>query len=206
MTAVVGLVLGFVVSVPPTGAVPMLVLRRAIQGAGGRGLLVALGAVLANAPYVWLGTLGYGWVLDRHPGVGAGLDLLGAAVLAGLGAWLLRSPVDELPPARGVRGTDFLTGLAIGALNASRVLIWTVVASIASAVVGRMHGAAVGWYSAAVTVGAFGWYTLLVGLWRWFGGGASARFRRRLLVGSGVLALAVAGVLLARGVGALAAR
>src|SRR5262249_28449765 len=100
LPALVGLVLGYLVSIPPTGAVALLVVRRALQRENKRAFLLAIGTAFADVPYVWLGATGYGYLLARHPVASSSFDFLAATVLGYLGGQILASPVEELPPPR----------------------------------------------------------------------------------------------------------
>jgi threonine/homoserine/homoserine lactone efflux protein len=199
MSLLLGLAFGYIVSIPPTGAVALLIVRRALQGAYGRGLQLAIGTVLADVPYVWLGTLGYGWVLDEHPAFAAVFDFAAAAVLIALAIKMFGWQVDDMPEPKGSARIDFLTGLFIGLANPTRLLTWSIVASIAFAIVGRIRGVAIGAYAVAVSGGALLWYVTLLAWWRRHGDATTVKTRRGLLVGSAVVGLLVAAWLAVRG-------
>lgn len=200
----VGLLLGFLVAIPPTGATPLLVIRRAFQGEPRRGAAIALGAALGNQPYVWLGVLGYGWMLQAYPTAAALLDLFAGALLGALGVWVLRTPVTDVPPPRErKRVGDFGKGLLIGILNPTRLLTWAVAASFAWSMLGEVRGPARFVLPPAMGAGELVWYFGLLAGWQRWGGETSVTLRQRAMRVMAVLAFAVSAWLLWRGISAL---
>jgi putative LysE/RhtB family amino acid efflux pump len=193
-----GFGLGFVVAAA-IGPISLLCIRTVLRGALGPGIAIGAGAAVIDATYALLGALGAGSLLAIN-GLQLALGLLGAAVLAALGARTLWSAfrvrlggesLEEVATPRQA----FLTSLAATASNPTTILSWAAVfaaASTASAVSGTGQTLLL---VAGVGCGTLTWFTLLsVGL-----SAIRTRVGDRLLaavdVGSGLGLLAFSGAL-----------
>jgi putative LysE/RhtB family amino acid efflux pump len=193
-----GFGLGFVVAAA-IGPISLLCIRTVLRGALGTGIAIGAGAAVIDATYALLGALGAGSLLAIN-GLQLALGLLGAAVLAALGARTLWSAfrvrlggesLEEVATPRQA----FLTSLAATASNPTTILSWAAVfaaASTASAVSGTGQTLLL---VAGVGFGTLTWFTLLsVGL-----SAIRGRVGDRLLaavdVGSGLGLLAFSGAL-----------
>lgn len=193
-----GFGLGFVVAAA-IGPISLLCIRTVLRGALGTGIAIGAGAAVIDATYALLGALGAGSLLAIN-GLQLALGLLGAAVLAALGARTLWSAfrvrlggesLEEVATPRQA----FLTSLAATASNPTTILSWAAVfaaASTASAVSGTGQTLLL---VAGVGCGTLTWFTLLsVGL-----SAIRGRVGDRLLaavdVGSGLGLLAFSGAL-----------
>jgi threonine/homoserine/homoserine lactone efflux protein len=174
-----GLLYGFLVSVPPTGPVALLVLECA------------------------LGALGYGQLMERSPRLAAGFDLVSALLLAVIAARLVWGAQQESGPARASSGRGaVLTGLLLGLANPTRLVTWALVASLAGGQLQDLGAGPLAAYTVAVALGQLLWWATLVGLLRRAGGGISARARARLMNGTALAAMGLAAWLTVRAVGA----
>jgi len=193
-----GFGLGFVVAAA-IGPISLLCIRTVLRGALGTGVAIGAGAAVIDATYALLGALGAGRLLEIN-GLQLALGLLGATVLAALGARTLWSAfrvrlggesLEEVATPRQA----FLTSLAATASNPTTILSWAAVfaaASTASAVDGTGETLLL---VAGVGCGTLTWFTLLsVGL-----SAIRTRVGDRLLaavdVGSGLGLLAFSGAL-----------
>lgn len=198
MAILLGFILGFVVSVPPTGPVALLVLRRALQGAYRHAFLIGLGTTVADLPYIALGALGYGVVLERYPDVASGFDLVGAMVLAVIAVQLWRTPVHAEPVGVERRWGDLATGFVLGIANPTRLFTWTLVAAIAVDRVIDLRATTLVTYTLAVGVGQVAWWAVLALGWQRFGDRVSLRVRSGALRVIAVVAFVLAIVLAVR--------
>ncbi len=195
MVVVAGLVSGFLLSVPPTGPVALLIVRHHLREAHGRAVRMGFGTAAADVPYAALAAWGYDALVRGRPTVELALDASGAALLLGVAAILLRTEVGaeaaEEPPRRF--GGDAATGFVLGLLNPTRLLTWGLAASLAAgggAVPPLVWGLAVG-------AGGAAWSWTLGVLWRRFGPKAIG-WRRLLMRGSALVAAGLALVLAIR--------
>jgi threonine/homoserine/homoserine lactone efflux protein len=157
----VGLVVGVLVSAPATGPVDLLVVRHLLAGEAGRGLRIALGSALADLPYVALGALGYGWAVARSAWAAGGLDLVAAALLVGVAVHALRAPAEPSPAADDDHLGEVATGLVLGLLNGTRLVTWTMVASVVAGALPPLDLAELGLYALAVAAGELLWFGAL---------------------------------------------
>jgi threonine/homoserine/homoserine lactone efflux protein len=203
--ALVGFAVGFGVSAPPTGPVALLALRYTLVGQPRRAVLFGFGAALADVPYALLGALGYGWLIADHPAVGAAFDAFAAVLLVAVGVRLLQALSDEpqsgggdVDAGTGMRAVGaVLHGLGLGLANATRLVTWTVAASILGPTLpGGLGAGALGAtvaYAVAVGAGELGWIVAQVAGWRWCAARAPAGLHRLLLLASAALAFALSG-------------
>lgn len=205
MVFVLGALLGFLVSVPPTGPAVLLVLHRALQGEYWRGFLLGLGTTAANLPYIALGALGYGALLERFPRLGAGFDVFGAVVLVGIAVQGVRTPVGAPAPAGSGARSDLVTGFVLGITNPTRLLTWAVVASIVHEPdVALVPSTWVAW-TVAVAAGQVSWWVTLLAGWQRWGHHVSVGVRARVMQGIGAGALVLAAGLVLRAIRTLVA-
>lgn len=199
----VGLVLGFLGSMPIAGPIAVLVLTRSLSGSPAQALRIALGSAAVEGLYAFLAFWGLGALLQELPAVAAGARVLAAALLVGIGVHLVRrkAPLvpaaQGLPPPPGAEHRSLLFGATIAALNPTIVASWAVIAT-------ALHGT--GWvkpslpdalaFGAGVAAGAVAWFALLVRLVRRFRRGLRPETVDRLLHAIGWL-LVAAGVALA---------
>jgi threonine/homoserine/homoserine lactone efflux protein len=205
MVFVKGALLGFLVSVPPAGPAVLMVLHRALQGESWRGFLLGLGTTAANLPYIALGALGYGAVLERFPRLSAGFDLLGALVLVLIAVHQLRSPVEIGAPTGSGARNDIVTGFVLGITNPTRLFTWAMVAAIVSEPEVALDGSRLAAWTLAVAVGQVAWWATLLTAWRQWGHRVSAGVRSRVMQGIAAGALLLAAGLVLRAIRTVAA-
>ena len=133
MDAILGLALGFLVSVPPTGPVALLIVRRALQGLYRPGFWLGVGTSVADLPYIALGALGYGAILEADRGTRGGAQRRRDRGPGGRRDQLVRTPIAEAGPAETRRWGELVTGFVLGIANPTRLLTWTLVASLVDA-------------------------------------------------------------------------
>jgi putative LysE/RhtB family amino acid efflux pump len=193
-----GFGLGFVVAAA-LGPISLLCIRTVLRGALGTGIAIGAGAAVIDATYALLGALGAGSLLAIN-GLQLALGLLGAAVLAALGARTLWSAfrvrlggesLEEVATPRQA----FLTSLAATASNPTTILSWAAVfaaASTASAVSGTGQTLLL---VAGVGCGTLTWFTLLSAGLSAIRGRVGDRLLAAVDVGSGLGLLAFSGAL-----------
>ncbi len=200
-----GLLLGWVGSMPLAGPVSIVIIARGIAGRYRDGMALAAGAGLAEAGYCAAALFGYGFLLDRWPWFRTVAAVVGAAVMMALGLYFIISkrhpPVatpGTAPPISLLR--EVAVGLSLVGLNPCIVLNWlAVLAAVHS--LGMEPAAALPrlQFVAGVGAGIVGWFGLLLALLH--------RYRAHLPFRAFVLALRIlGGILFAAGAYALLAR
>lgn len=130
-----GIVLGFVGSIPATGPLLFLVIDAGLTRDRPRALSLAVGGALAESAYVALAFAGAGQLLQLLPVSPQALKLASAAIVVVLGLWIVRAKADNAAkaanpaPAEGFRATAFMTGFSIVLLNPGFLAYWSVVAA-----------------------------------------------------------------------------
>lgn len=176
----VGLVMGFVGSMPIAGPVAVLVLERGLLQRAREGLGVALGAAVSESLYAFLAFWGVGAVVRSAPGLLPVSRLIGAAVLIGLGIYLAtrRSRPRPAEPSVGAlsggrKRRGFVLGLTVTLLNPTVIATWTMavtaVHSTALVKTGTFDAVV---FAVGVGGGIMGWFTTMLHLLH--------RFQRRL--------------------------
>lgn len=130
-----GIVLGFVGSIPATGPLLFLVIDAGLTRDRPRALSLAVGGALAESAYVALAFAGAGQLLQLLPVSPQALKLASAAIVVALGLWIVRAKADNTAkvanpaPAGDFRATAFMTGFSIVLLNPGFLAYWSVVAA-----------------------------------------------------------------------------
>jgi threonine/homoserine/homoserine lactone efflux protein len=172
MAALVGLVFGFLGSVPVAGPIAVLVLTRALKRRYHDALGVAAGGALAEAGYAYLAFVGLSALFERFPVVETAAHALAAALLVALGvAFFLNKPATtsqapaEEAGSRAYRGA--LAGFVITLLNPTLLGTWSAAtAMLFSAGLVAPGRAAAPAFALGAAAGIFLWFAALVGLVR----------------------------------------
>lgn len=164
----VGLVAGFLGSVPVAGPVAVLVLRAGLTGQYREGRAIAAGSALAEGLYGGMAFAGVGLAMGRYPMLAKISGMVAALMLVAVGIALLLSrapqalPVGSIPPRR--RG-KFWLGLSVTALNPTILLSWsTVITTLygAGLLARASHGALS--FGTGVGVGVMLWFVAMLWL------------------------------------------
>lgn len=149
----------------PIGPVNVAVIDTAYRHHLKRAVAVALGGAIADMLYAFLGIVGVGPVLVRHPNVPPILYALSGVVLVVYGLMTVRAqPTD---PTRTTTEEDgdkpyFWSGFALGAalilLNPATLLTWVVIVGSAMAGVTEQEGTAA---ALGIGVGSFVWFSFV---------------------------------------------
>jgi threonine/homoserine/homoserine lactone efflux protein len=168
VTLFLGLLMGFLGSLPTAGPVGMLVVSRALMGRPRSGLHVALGSAVAEATYALVAFWGFAVVLARFPQLVAASRLLACVLFAAMGLYLVvrgiapRAP--GAPPDHGGQKSALL-GFTMTALNPTLLLTWGSAAGVAHATglppVGQLAAIP---FAIGVGCGSLGWFAILLWL------------------------------------------
>lgn len=168
MTAsLLGLLLGFIGSMPVAGPIALLVLRKGLRGRYDEGVALALGAAISEAVYCALALLGFDYLFVRYPIVESASRIIGGLLLIGLGiGFAMMKTKDETSDAEtpqvSSRATPFLTGLTVAGLNPTLIVTWSGV----TAIVYSTFGAFGEWekigFPIGVGIGNFLWFVVML--------------------------------------------
>jgi threonine/homoserine/homoserine lactone efflux protein len=198
---VLGLVCGFVGSIPIAGPTAVLVLERALQGHPVQAFEIAVGAAFAEAVYAAFAFLGMTAALSRFPWLTPASRIAGGVILVGLGLYLALSRRDPLPPHKPELGEaprrfggKILVGLLATGVNPTLLATW-------SAVVTALHATALlaiepldaAPFAVGVAAGIVAWFGALILLVQKFRNRVGETALRRLVRWMGWL-LVAAGV------------
>ncbi|MEZ4220066.1 MAG: LysE family transporter [Polyangiaceae bacterium] len=167
-----GVLLGFLGSIPAAGPLLLLVMEAGVSGRRARALSLASGGAVAEALFVGVAFAGAGELITRLPLGERPLRILGALFVIAIAAFLLRGDPAR-PERKSVTASAWLTGFLLVLLNPGFVAFWSGVAAFLYS-----HGALTqsGTRPAVLAIGAaFGivlWFSLVFSL--------AARGRQRL--------------------------
>jgi threonine/homoserine/homoserine lactone efflux protein len=127
--ALVGVVLGYIGSMPVAGPIALLVLGRGLENRSRNGLALAFGAAIAESVYAYLAFWGFGAVLSRYPWIEKGAHFGAAVALIALGVHFYRrrhqAAAPTPPPSNSGNKRNFMLGFAITLLNPTLIATWT---------------------------------------------------------------------------------
>jgi threonine/homoserine/homoserine lactone efflux protein len=127
--AIVGIVLGYVGSMPVAGPIALLVLGRGLENRPRNGLALAFGAAIAESVYAYLAFWGFGEVLARYAWIEQASRFGAAIALVALGVHFYRRRQQAAAPAPPPSGAgdkrNFLLGFVITLLNPTLIATWT---------------------------------------------------------------------------------
>jgi threonine/homoserine/homoserine lactone efflux protein len=161
-----GLVMSCIGSIPPTGPIALIVLKRGLNRQNHSALSLATGAAVAEAGYALLAYLGINFALSRYPiqtfilRIIAGIILIGFAIIC-----YIDGCKTQLKPAdREYRGANFLLGLSIAGLNPTFLVTWTgaVTAARGAGLISDIHAAPA--FALGVIAGPILWFWILLKL------------------------------------------
>jgi threonine/homoserine/homoserine lactone efflux protein len=174
---VVGIVLGFVGSIPVAGPTSVIVLKNTLEKGNREGLDIAVGAGVAEAIYAFIAFWGLAAAILRFPTMVYWARMVAGVLIALVGVWLVvrRSGAKQRRQARAADrpGHRWLRGFVSAIVNPTLLLTWAAVVTALHAVsiVSTQPRDALP-FAAGVAVGIVGWFFLLVQL--------VARFRDRM--------------------------
>lgn len=159
---VVGATIGAVSGIP-IGPVNVAVIDAAYRQSLMRAVAVGLGGALADMAYAYLGILGLGPILDRHPSIPPLLFAASGVVLIIYGALTARAQEIDPPPAPKVNSPSHFfggvgLGLALIVLNPAALVTWVVIVGSAMPPLTTAEGsmAALG-----IGIGSFSWFAFV---------------------------------------------
>jgi threonine/homoserine/homoserine lactone efflux protein len=199
----VGLVLGFIGSIPVAGPTSVIVLKNTLEKGNREGLDIAAGAGLAEAIYAFLAFWGLTTALVQFPGMANAARVVGAVLILVVGMYLVRyrtNPRRVREAAENDRQEHrWLRGFASAILNPTLLVTWTtVVAALHAMSLLRMRGIDALPFALGVGVGIMGWFVLLVKLAQHFRDRVRPETLDRVVRGMGWGMIAIGAVVVSR--------
>lgn len=162
----VGLFMSCIGSIPPTGPIALIVLKRGLNRQKNSALSLATGAALAEAGYAVLAYLGINFALDRYPIQTSILQIISGIILIGFAAACYFDGRTHRPKTveRENTGTNFLLGLSIAGLNPTFLVTWTgaVTAARGAGLISDIYAAPS--FAFGVILGPILWFWILLKL------------------------------------------
>jgi len=196
IAAIIGLVFGFLGSIPVAGPISALVLHRGLERRYTSATFVGIGAAIAEGGYAFLAFWGFSSFLARHAWIEPVSRALAAVILFGLGATFFRykaKPDNKAveKPQSAIR--SFLFGASVTAINPTLIATWSATAvTLYSTGLIEMTPVEALPFAAGASVGIGSWFVVFVAILRRYG----ERFRpatlERVVRGIGVALMGLA--------------
>jgi len=166
IAALIGLIIGFVGSMPVAGPIAVLVFGQGLQNRGRDALSLAAGAALAESVYAYLAFWGFSAFLVRYPWIELAAHVCASVVFIALGVYFYRkrnSVPRERAAAAPHKKRSFLLGLTITAMNPTLVATWTfTVTTVYSFGIVRFDARNALPFSLGALVGIVAWFSCLL--------------------------------------------
>lgn len=183
--ALVGMLIGFIGSMPVAGPIAVLVLGRGLQNRGSNALYLALGAGIAESVYAYLAFWGFSAFLIRYPWIERVAHFSASAVFIALGVHFYRkrnAPPAQAQTSHGGDKKSFFLGFTITALNPTLIATWTfTVSTVYSFGLVTFDAWNAVPFSLGALVGIVGWFAILITLMRRFRSNVRQRTIQRAL-------------------------
>lgn len=169
MAALMGLLIGFIGSIPLAGPIALLVFRKGVEKRYAQGAAIALGAAIPEAIYCGLAFFGFDYLFGRYSWVEPVSKMLGTLLMLTLGAFFLFSrPKPKTTDIETAASwtTSFLSGLSIAAINPVLIITWTAVATVVFSLLGGMGSNGTIAFSVMVGIGIYAWFGVMLLLMR----------------------------------------
>ncbi len=167
----VGIIAGFIASIPVAGPVAVLVLRNALEGKWRDAFMIAGGSAAAESISAALAFVGVAALTQRFPLVVSVSHVFSAIALLGVGIYLVRKRVTRASEQRAGKSNPhkILLGFSLTAFNPTLIVSWaTVITTLhANSLVPSRALDAVP-FAIGVLGGILGWFWVFVSLVRHF--------------------------------------
>lgn len=164
--ALIGLLIGFVGSMPVAGPIAVLVFGHGLQNRSRDALSLALGAALAESVYAYLAFWGFSAFLVRYPWIERAAHFGASVMFIVLGVYFYRKR-HMVPRENAAVATrkkrSFLLGLTITAMNPTLIATWTfTVTTVYSFGIVTFDARNALPFSAGALVGIVSWFACLL--------------------------------------------
>lgn len=193
IVSIIAFIFGFVGSMPLAGPASVMIVSRGARKLYRDAFLLALGASLAEGIYAGLAFWGFSTFLARHPAVLPVSHAVTAVVLLIVGVHFLRWKEESKTNGDERRGSAFVIGFSISALNPALLATWSAATTaIYSRQIVRMTGLMAIPFGVAAAAGIVAWNALLVQLMKRFEDKFPKRWIGWVIRGMGLVLIAIA--------------
>jgi threonine/homoserine/homoserine lactone efflux protein len=194
--ALVGILLGYIGSMPVAGPIALLVLGRGLENRTRNGLWLAFGSAIAESVYAYLAFWGFGAVLARYAWLEKVARFGAAIMLVALGVHFYQrrhQAAAPTPPAdNSGNKRNFLLGFAVTLLNPTLIATWTfTVTTVYSLGIVSFEADKALPFSLGAFSGIVGWFATLLYLLKRFRTAVTTRALERTLKAIGVVLIVV---------------
>jgi threonine/homoserine/homoserine lactone efflux protein len=182
IAAIVGLVFGFVGSIPIAGPISALVLHRGLDRRYRSAAFIGVGGAVVEGVYAFLSFFGFSTFLAKHPWMDPASRALAAVILFALGFTFFRyktkPPATDEPRRDDSVARSLLLGATVTAINPTLIATWsaTAVTIFSTGLIAMTPDEALP-FACGATLGIGGWFVLFVLILRRYG----ARFKASTL-------------------------
>lgn len=191
----VGLLCGFLGSIPVAGPISALVLHRGLNRRYASAIWIGWGGAIAEGLYALVTFFGFAKYLTKYPWIDTASRGLAAVILIGLGISFMRYKNKTGEPERKAESAlqSFGLGFSITAINPTLIATWASMAAILSAAGMPMTPADAAPFSAGATIGIGAWFSAFVWILKRYGERFKPKTLERVVrvIGLAVLGLGV---------------
>jgi threonine/homoserine/homoserine lactone efflux protein len=167
--ALLGLLLGFIGSMPVAGPIALLVVRKGVREEYDEGAALALGASVPEAIYCGMALVGFDFLFMNYPAVESASKVLGGLLMVVMGStFILMRPkaqdAEALVPRKNRKAAPFMTGFTVSALNPTLILTWSGVSAVLYASLGVFSDLEKIVFPVAVGAGNFLWFAVMLSM------------------------------------------
>jgi threonine/homoserine/homoserine lactone efflux protein len=167
LALLVGVVMGFIGSIPLAGPTSFLVLKNALEKGKREGFDIAVGAAAAETVYAFVALWGLTSALVRFPSLASIARVLGAVLIIVIGVYLVRrrstERTREKETEKDHQGRRWVRGFASAIFNPTLIVTWTtVVTALHATSLVEMRPANALPFALGVGAGITGWFAILV--------------------------------------------
>jgi threonine/homoserine/homoserine lactone efflux protein len=159
-----GLVISCIGSIPPTGPIALIVIKRGLNHQNHSALSLAAGAAVAESGYALLAYLGIHFALSQYPVQTSILRMIAGIILIGFASvcYVDGRTGESRVADREYRGANFLLGLSIAGLNPTFLVTWTgaVAAARGAGLISEIYEAPS--FALGVILGPILWFWILL--------------------------------------------
>ncbi len=196
VAAIVGLLFGFVGSIPVAGPISALVLHRGLERRYRSAAFVGVGGAIAEGGYAFLSFWSFSSFLTRHAWIDPVSRAVAAVILFGLGVSFVRykTKEDTTSDKKGDSAVQsFLLGASMTAINPTLIATWSATAmTLYSTGIIEMKPVVALPFAAGAATGIGGWFLAFVAILKRYGDRFKPSTLEKVVRGIGVALMGLA--------------